>query len=229
MTAEEWLACDDLRLLLAQHRVTSNARKLRLFAVACCKRVEHLLYPESLALLTVAERFADGLASARELYLARDAAREMEKRFKYERGRHPQERQSAALAARLAGNENIPREARDIVCSCEAALRWEAGDWNSPWGEPLSDYLPLVREVYGNPYRSVPLPAHWRTPDVAALSRAAYEEAATPKGELDLVRLAILADALEEAGASGDLLEHLRSAGPHVRGCWALDLALGRG
>jgi RNA-directed DNA polymerase len=36
-----------------------------------------------------------------------------------------------------------------------------------------------------------------------------------------------LADALEENGASGELLEHLRSPGPHVRGCWALDLVLG--
>jgi hypothetical protein len=87
----------------------------------------------------------------------------------------------------------------------------------------------LLREVYGNPYCPVPLSPHWRTPDVTALARAAYDEGGLPKGELDPVRLAILADALEEAGASGDLLEHLRSAGPHVRGCWALDLALGRG
>ena len=48
-------------------------------------------------------------------------------------------------------------------------------------------------------------------------------------GSLDPVRLAILADALEEAGCdSEDLLAHLRSPGPHVRGCWAVDLVLGK-
>ena len=48
-------------------------------------------------------------------------------------------------------------------------------------------------------------------------------------GHLDPVRLAILADALEEAGCNSiDILAHLRSPGPHVRGCWALDLILGK-
>jgi hypothetical protein len=47
---------------------------------------------------------------------------------------------------------------------------------------------------------------------------------------LDTVRLAVLADALEEAGcADPDLLGHLRGPGPHVRGCWAVDLLLGKG
>jgi hypothetical protein len=47
-------------------------------------------------------------------------------------------------------------------------------------------------------------------------------------GTLDPQRLAVLADALEEAGAEGELLEHLRGAGPHVRGCWAVDVCLGK-
>ena len=47
--------------------------------------------------------------------------------------------------------------------------------------------------------------------------------------DLDPDRLAVLADALEEAGCdNADLLSHLRGPGPHVRGCWALDLLLGK-
>jgi hypothetical protein len=47
---------------------------------------------------------------------------------------------------------------------------------------------------------------------------------------LDTVRLAVLADALEEAGcADADLLVHLRGPGPHARGCWVLELLLGKG
>jgi hypothetical protein len=166
MTAEEWLTCSDLRLMLEQHHVTSNARKLRLFVVACCKGMEHLLYPESLAVLAIAERFADGLATARELCLARDAAREMEKRFKWERGRHPQERRYAAQAARLAGNEDLrdrssldlrDRIAHAVIDRCESALRCEAG-WKSRCADSSSKYVPLLREVYGNPSRPVTLP-----------------------------------------------------------------------
>jgi hypothetical protein len=42
-------------------------------------------------------------------------------------------------------------------------------------------------------------------------------------------RLPILADALEEAGCDEPaLLAHCRSDGPHVRGCWAVDLVLGK-
>ena len=61
------------------------------------------------------------------------------------------------------------------------------------------------------------------------LARPAYEDRLLPSGHLDPVRLAVLADALEEAGCTDEsILTHLRSAGPHVRGCWALDLVLGK-
>ena len=60
-------------------------------------------------------------------------------------------------------------------------------------------------------------------------AQAAYEERELPSGHLSPTRLAVLADALEEAGCrDADLLAHLRAPGPHVRGCWALDLLLGK-
>jgi hypothetical protein len=64
---------------------------------------------------------------------------------------------------------------------------------------------------------------------VAGIATAAYEARILPSGELDTARLAVLADALEEAGCTDDtLLNHLHGPGPHVRGCWALDLLLGK-
>jgi hypothetical protein len=87
----------------------------------------------------------------------------------------------------------------------------------------------LLRDVFGNPFRRAPRVAAWRTPDVLSLAQAAYGERNLPSGELDVMRLAVLADALEEAGCGDDvLLSHLRSPGQHVRGCWVLDLLLGR-
>jgi hypothetical protein len=88
----------------------------------------------------------------------------------------------------------------------------------------------MVRDIFGNPFRPVRLGRAWLTPTVTNLAQSAYEERALPSGELDPTRLAVLADALEEAGCDQPgLLSHLRGPGPHVRGCWALDLLLGKG
>jgi hypothetical protein len=63
-----------------------------------------------------------------------------------------------------------------------------------------------------------------------AALRVIYEDRKMPEGTLDNARLAILADALLDAGCSDeDLIQHLRSPGPHVRGCWAVDRILGKG
>ncbi|SRR6266542_5575227 len=87
----------------------------------------------------------------------------------------------------------------------------------------------LLREVVGNPFRSLALDHAWRTPTVTALATAAYEERHLPAGTLDADRLAILADALEDAGCTdADILSHLRGPAPHVHGCWVLDLLLGK-
>jgi hypothetical protein len=61
------------------------------------------------------------------------------------------------------------------------------------------------------------------------MARAIYAEGRLPEGALDPARLAVLADTLEEAGcANPEILSHLRGAGPHVRGCWPVDLVLGK-
>ena len=80
----------------------------------------------------------------------------------------------------------------------------------------------LARDVTGNPLRPVRFDPMWRTPDARSLARVAFERR-------DFGALPVLADALEEAGCDEwELLAHLRGWTPHVRGCWALELALGR-
>jgi hypothetical protein len=85
----------------------------------------------------------------------------------------------------------------------------------------------LIRDLFGDLFRTVALASAQRTPTIVALARAAYDERQLPRGELDLHRLAVLADALEEAGAPDEMVAHLRSPGPHVRGCFVVDLCLG--
>jgi hypothetical protein len=79
----------------------------------------------------------------------------------------------------------------------------------------------------GNPFRPVALNPSWLTPTVTSLAQAIYDNRQLPSGHFD--NMGVLADALEEAGCdNADLLNHCRSAGPHVRGCWPVDLLLGK-
>jgi hypothetical protein len=89
----------------------------------------------------------------------------------------------------------------------------------------------LLRCVFGNPCRPwPPLPAAvlaWNDATVRQLAQAIYDEQRLPEGALDAARLALLADALLDAGCDDEaLLAHCRSEGPHVRGCWAIDAIL---
>ncbi len=91
----------------------------------------------------------------------------------------------------------------------------------------------LLRDLFADPSRPSPRADSawlaWQGGTVRLLAEEAYRERRLPEGTLEAVRLAILADALEDAGCSDvELLAHLRGPGPHVRGCWALDLVLGR-
>jgi hypothetical protein len=86
----------------------------------------------------------------------------------------------------------------------------------------------LLRDVAGNPFRpAVADPAHLSL-TVSALARAAYDERTLPGDELDPVRLAVRADALEESWPAGGLVEHVRGPTVHVRGWWAVEAVLSR-
>ncbi len=90
----------------------------------------------------------------------------------------------------------------------------------------------IIRCVFGNPFRRVTLdPAvlTWNDSAVVRLAQSAYDERRMPEGTLDNGRLAILADAFEEAGCRDqDILAHCRSGSEHVRGCWVIDAVLER-
>ena len=97
-------------------------------------------------------------------------------------------------------------------------------------GKARAGQCRLLRCVFGNPFHAVTLNPSWLTPAVVSLAEAAYGQRDLPSGHLDLRRLAVLADALEEAGCTApEILGHLRDPRQvHVRGCWALDAVLER-
>jgi hypothetical protein len=99
-----------------------------------------------------------------------------------------------------------------------------------PSAAPVHPPPAWLRCIFGNPFRSAPFGPDHVTPTITALARAAYDECFLTSSELDQTLLGVLSDALEEAGWTEEaLLEHLRDPGPHVRGCWAVDLVLATG
>jgi hypothetical protein len=87
-------------------------------------------------------------------------------------------------------------------------------------GDPIQRFPPLFRDIFGNPFRAVTFSPEWRTDTAVALARQMYDSR-------EFSAMPILADALQDAGcASAEILEHCRGPGPHVRGCWVVDLVL---
>jgi hypothetical protein len=222
MTEAEWLACTDPGKMLEFLRGKASDRKLRLFPVACCRLMWSQLPGQRIRrLVEVAERFADGLATAKGLRAARSAAEGVWDEWRTVGT--PLEWPFHAYAAlvvgevpihlhRLCGPGNLTTMS---VYRARAARR--------------ARQQAMLRDLFGNPFRPATLDPGWLTPDVLTLAQAAYDHRTLPAGTLDPARLALLADALEDAGCdNADLLGHLRGPGPHVRGCWSLDLILGK-
>jgi hypothetical protein len=145
---------------------------------------------------------------------------------------------TAAAQAREAAEDCVT--AASATCTASLAAHWWGQEDPAAEAERASIettarhfQCDVVRDIFGNPFAAAPQidPAWltWNNGTVKRLAEAAYQERLLPQGTLDPARLAVLADALEEAGCGhGELLGHLRGRGPHLRGCWAVDLLSGR-
>jgi hypothetical protein len=238
MTEAEWdstqradLMHPVLRASRKRADVQARRRKYRLMACALCRDMWDVLEDErSREAVEVAEQFADGLAGGGELDSAKAMAWEVHCRGDGPRleaaartGRRAEEFGLADHAGAWVAHHDAAKAAENAVLNARYIRRPPADD-SGPWRE-----CDLIRELFGNPLRPTVFDLAWRTVDVTALARAAYDERLLPSGRLEVARLSVLADAVEEAGCSDQqLLGHLRGPGPHVRGCWALDAVLGK-
>jgi hypothetical protein len=226
MTEAEWVVCTDPQPMLEFLRGKASDRKLRLFAVACCRRIWHLLDdPGDRDAVAVAERFADGWASEAVRAEAETGATAYGWFWEYYEDPRLGELSEAALAAAKAAWSVIVPDGVFLSGEDTSDLVAEASSHHLRRGEKAS-HCRLLRDIFGLlPFRPVTIdPAwlRWNHSTVSAVARRIYEERAFPD-------LPILADALEDAGCTdADLLGHCRSPGPHVRGCWAVDLLLGK-
>jgi hypothetical protein len=236
MTEADWLSYTDPARMVAFVGDKVSSRKLRLFACACCRRIWDLLAdPRSRKAVETAERFADGLATPRQLRAAKAAA------------------MSASLEAHDAYWDNATDEGWKKLAAAAAAA-WVAEDeegtgcisWNVyvETAEASADprggerrparvkkaekkaQCALLRDIAGNPFRPVASNPAWlchASPTVLSLARAIYEEGR-------FTDLPVLGDALEEAGCDDEVwLDHCRAPTEHVPGCWLVDALLGKG
>lgn len=218
MTPEAWQTCADPTLMLQQLGHAASARKLRLYACAWGYRAWPHMHNEcSREAVIVAERFADGLADLPELAAAYRAAHAVWKDLHATWGRGSKRLVRGKWAERRAAS--VARQAANPTWGLFAAQHARG---NAVTNYALAGFL---RDIFGDPFHLPALdPAclFWNGGTVPKLAQAIYDEN-------DFTDLPILADALEESGcADENILRHCRQAGEHVRGCFAVDLCLGR-
>jgi len=224
MTEAEWLVAVNAQKMIAALSGKGSERLWRLFAVACCRRFEHRMRnPRSRRALDVAEQFADGLATVQELKAAHANAEqaaheafcdahmdEVRANFQWDAG------YEAMWAAKEAADAAVQCVAEELVTS--------TGGQTVVIAERLQ-FPDMLREVFGNPFRWTLINPNWiawNDGAVRKIAQATYDERAFD-------RMPILADALEDAGCgNADILRHCREPGEHVRGCWVIDLLLGK-
>ncbi len=254
ITEAEWLTEASPYVMLQhlhQHhnvaRVPGGQRRLRLFRCACCRSAWELFEDERCRqAVEVAERLADGTATRTELAVARAAVAEAERaatqQYHDAARRHALESapwqdallyHSVAQAALwTAVTQFNVRVGHIVAMSVQSARSAQvAGGPATPQAavvrhEEERIQADLLRDNFGNPFRqpAAPEPAilAWNEKTVIRIAQAVYHDR-------DFDRLPVLADALLEAGCDDEeLLEHCRSEGPHARGCWAVDLLIGK-
>jgi hypothetical protein len=223
MTELEWENSNDPLTMLhfLQETGTLTERKGRLFAVACCRRVWHLFtHQDMLRPVVIAEQFAEGTATEEELRQADELAVWAGDDASWQSIRGAAAGWAVAAVARRQGGG----AAQGVVCELRRAY---ADDPPKQEEERLA-HCHLLRDIF-RPFAPLCLPSSLPNWDgvISDLALAAYTHRLLPEGTLDPGRLAVLSDALEENGVTDEgILNHLRSPGPHVRGCFALDAVL---
>jgi hypothetical protein len=210
MTEAEWLACASPVALLAYLEDDGSRRKSLLYAAAVCRRQPELLTEALWNWVGVIELLASGKTDD-NLDLTQVIA----------------ENEASDLA--VVGPPGTRAQYSAIADAVH--ITWLCNSVELDQDVPISSQeleavrranADLVRDIFGNPFRPATLDTSWLTSTVVALARGMY-------GSRDFGAMPILADALQDAGCdNAEVLNHCRGPGPYVRGCWLVDLVLGK-
>jgi len=175
----------------------------------------------------VAERVADGQADTAEVFAARTEIDDLLRLKEQEWTEESQSSEAAYLygyrdqwpliLAQSAVGEDVTPERVNLAGSIANTDETARAEWTAQ--------AALLRDIFGNPFCPIAIAPAWLTWRGGLLVVMAQKMYDSP----DFSNMPILADALEEAGCAGaDILAHLRGPGPHARGCWVVDLLLGK-
>ena len=214
MSEQEWEGTDPWTILRCFREINVSDRKLRLLGYYCCKHIENLLFDnEYLELLKLSEAYAD---DGKKIARIDDLVDRLSSSLGYITISNPIESARRAVLSITASRCPRPLEPDDTPCLERAASHAVFA------GADVLNVVALLREIVGNPFRSVTIDPRRLTSTVVDLATAIYDERA-----FDRVR--ILADALLDAGCDNEeIIAHCRSKETHVRGCWVVDLILGK-
>jgi len=232
MNEAQWLPGTSPVGMLQSLRGKISDRKLRLFACACCRRVWDLLPDDANRNLVVAAenypeapswpKSYDGLQEWARKYPELDDAMRASSAGEREWGAW--DGNGSYWAVKYLGRgfyKLSPLESANTV-SLKIALEVRP---RSEKNAEFAAQADLLRDIVGNPYRSEPIDSawlQWHEGIVVKFASSIYDNR-------DFGCLPVLADALEEAGCTNaDILHHCRKPGEHVRGCWVVDLVLGK-
>jgi hypothetical protein len=209
MTQAEWLACDHPELLFhvqnLEH-VKLSVRRRRLIGVAVCRAL-----PPGLVEPSVLERWLT-IAEQPDANLSAGGLPRWDRLMNRPGGRVEQD---AREAIQYLIRDGINMAIFHVACARDPSTHARAVAVDSF----LTD---IVRDILGNPFRPVIADPSWLTSTVVALAAQMYESR-------DFSAMPILADALQDVGCENeDVLNHCRGDGPHVRGCWVVDLLTGK-
>jgi hypothetical protein len=220
MTEEEWLGATDPSDMLIMGFLLGKLsdRKYGLFAAACCRAIWQDIPNETCRNgILVAERHTDGFASLEEL---RNAQALTLNSFQNEE--NCSDNVYTAWLAVLHASYAVQRITIWDAAFATALFVSKVVDRHRPTYSPRYAICLIAFDIFGNPFRPVTFNPSWLTPTVVALASGIYAEMAFD-------RMPILADALQDAGCDNeDILSHCRQQRKHVRGCWVVDLVLGK-
>jgi hypothetical protein len=232
VTEADWLVCTDPIPMLEFLGERASSRKLRLFAFACDGSA--LRYgPGGNFADDAVDRFVSGAGNKKEVRGLLVSQRRIEGRY------HSHQMAKYALSgilrddARIAAKEaahfasgyiyflTIEQLQSHTAHPSEADASLVAAAVSARAAETVKQ-AQFLRDIFGNPFRPVVVSPSCSMPAVVALAQAIYDD-----GAFD--RLPSLADAFERVGCSdAAVIDHCRQPGPHLRGCWVLDLILSK-
>ena len=222
MTTDDWDTSHDWSAMLGQLLGVDGSRKLRLWTVAICRADLDRRYPEAVHLREAQERGEVRCISEVDLWYASAGESIPRDLDNAERLAAFDRRQFVRYKPTSGGPGNLFHMPWWKTRLNTQYLREFLARIPDAGGVGHHEAAAILRDIFVNPFRPVVFDPRWRTEHTVGLAAKMYDDR-------EFAAMPILADALEEAGCDSEpILTHCREPGVHVRGCWVVDLVLGK-